>query len=108
MRSTYTILLVAPSPLIILAAPTNNSPDQSPARSRYYAGQFHPNEDIKRSGTWQWRIGPCQFGGGHRNCAQECLASAMADCVETKGSLGWLGCSTQLSEVLQCWCSCTT
>lgn len=112
MRLITLILLLAPAgSLTIPTGPANDNPDNSPSKSGYHhPGQHHPdeinNKDNKRD-THKWRIGPCQLGGGHRNCTQECLATAAAECVETKGSQGWLGCSTQRSEVLQCWCTCT-
>lgn len=109
MRLTTLILLLAPAgSLTTPTGPTNDSPDNPPIKSRHhYTGSSHTDDiNIKRD-MHKWRIGPCQLGGGHRNCTQECLATAAAECVKTQGSQGWLGCSTQRSEVLQCWCTCT-
>lgn len=106
MRLATTILYLALGSVTTLAAPTNDTPDHPTAQLSHYTGESHPEEHGKRN-TAKWRIGPCQFGGGHRNCQAECLATAEAGCTGTTGSLGWLGCSTQRSEVLQCWCSCT-
>lgn len=106
MKLTTAILSLTLGSLTTLAAPSNYDPDQPTAQPGYYTGESQQKEHHKRN-TAKWRIGPCQFGGGHRNCAAECLATAEVGCKDTMGSLGWLGCSTQRSEVLQCWCSCT-
>lgn len=111
MRLTTLILLLAPvGSLTSPTGPTNNNQAKPPIKSgHHHPEQPHPDEinNNNKRNTHKWRIGPCQLGGGHRNCTQECLATAAAECVETKGSQGWLGCSTQRSEVLQCWCTCT-
>ncbi|KAJ0122307.1 hypothetical protein J7T55_002820 [Diaporthe amygdali] len=106
MKPINSILPLAISSLSTLAAPNDASRDELTAKSEDHRGD-PPLEEKDKRGTAQWRIGPCKLGGGGRNCTQECLASARADCTDTKGSLGWLGCSTQRSEVFQCWCSRT-